>query len=215
MGSHWRIAARMLVIVTGLAAGVVITYAIAIAAQNQTLLAEREATLVNLVQLAESVAIRYYEQSEIGAMTEAEAQAAALEGIRAMRYGDRNYLWVQDEAAVMLMHPNRDLEGQDLGGLADVDGVRPIAALAEAGRNGRYGSVHFRWPRAASDEPIPKLSVAQGFAPWGWVICTGVYIDDIGTVSQEMAVELGAVVLIILATMTGLTLLVTWHRPAA
>ncbi len=34
-------------------------------------------------------------------------------------------------------------------------------------------------PKPGFDKPQPKLSYVAGFAPWNWVIGTGVYIDDL------------------------------------
>ena len=215
MLSHLRIGARMLVIIACVVAGFVITYAITMMLQSQTLLADRQALLESLIESAHGIATHYLEQSQTGAMTEADAQAAALEDIRAMRYGDGDYFFVNDEDAIMLMHPNRDLEGQDLSGLTDADGVRPIAELAEAGRDGGSGFVRYRWPRAGSDEPLPKLSFARGVEAWDWVIGTGVYIDDIDAVFMEVATELGAVMLITLVVVGGVAFVIarTITRP--
>ena len=30
-----------------------------------------------------------------------------------------------------------------------------------------------------SDKPVPKISFVKGYQPWGWIIGSGVYVDDI------------------------------------
>ena len=209
MLSRLRIGARMLSIIAGVVAGFIVTYAITLMIQNHTLLTDREAMLESLVQSAHGIATHYLEQSREGVMTEADAQAAALEGIRAMRYGDGEYFFVNDEDAIMLMHAaNASLVGQDLSGLTDADGVRIVVELAEAGRDGGSGFVRYRWPRPGSEDPVPKLSFARGVEDWGWVISTGVYIDDIDAAFWEVATELGAILLITLAVVAGLAFVI-------
>ena len=38
------------------------------------------------------------------------------------------------------------------------------------------------WPKPGSDKPAPKLTFVTGFAPWNWIIGTGVYVDDLTVV---------------------------------
>ena len=55
------------------------------------------------------------------------------------------------------------------------------------------------WPKPGLAEPQPKLSYVEGFAPWGWIIGTGVYIDDIDAAVRSKALVLGSIGCTILA----------------
>jgi methyl-accepting chemotaxis protein len=55
------------------------------------------------------------------------------------------------------------------------------------------GFVEYYWPRAGSEEPIHKISYAAGFEPWGWVIGTGLYTDDITATLIEKALSFAAI----------------------
>ena len=59
------------------------------------------------------------------------------------------------------------------------------------------------WPRPGADAPVPKLSYVKGFAPWGWIIGTGVYVDDLDASERRLAMTLTAIGLVVLALLGG------------
>jgi methyl-accepting chemotaxis protein len=38
------------------------------------------------------------------------------------------------------------------------------------------------WPKPNIKDPVPKISYVAGFAPWGWVIGSGIYTDDVNRI---------------------------------
>ena len=146
---------------------------------RQTMLAERQQALEGLVDSAITAISGVRETAEADGLSEAQAQNIAIEMMRTARYGDGDYFFILNDQARVLMHPlNAALEGSDGRTVRDVNGVMPFATMAQAARNGG-GFVEYHWPRAGGDEPQPKLSYAAGFEPWGWVIATGAYVDDV------------------------------------
>ena len=63
--------------------------------------------------------------------------------------------------------------------MINVDGKPLFALFIDAVKRQGSGFVPYEWSKPGVDHPLPKFSYVQGFAPWGWVIGTGVYIDDI------------------------------------
>ena len=41
------------------------------------------------------------------------------------------------------------------------------------------GIVNYRWPKPGAEAPVAKTSYIQLFEPWGWIIGSGVYVDDV------------------------------------
>jgi len=41
------------------------------------------------------------------------------------------------------------------------------------------GFVSYQWPKPGSDQPQDKVSFVKGFTPWGWVVGSGLYVDDL------------------------------------
>jgi CBS domain-containing protein len=150
---------------------------------EQTLLERKREMIRELTNSAWSVLAAYERDEQAGLLTRTEAQAAAAGLIEQLRYGPdgKDYFWIQDGEPRMVMHPYRsDLNGQGLDGFTDPRGV-PIfvefAALVE--REGQ-GYVDYVWQWQDDPERLePKESYVRGFEPWGWIVGTGLYTDDV------------------------------------
>ncbi|MEX8493728.1 cache domain-containing protein [Sphaerotilus sp.] len=140
------------------------------------------------VETAHGIVAWFQSLERAGTLTRAQAQQSARQAIAALRYGGNNYFWINDMQVRMVMHPIQPrLDGQDLSNLHDPDGVAIFRLFVETTREHGEGVVHYKWPKPDSKTPSDKLSYVKGFEPWGWVIGSGVYIDD---VQAEMARQL-------------------------
>ncbi|WP_372619083.1 cache domain-containing protein [Falsiroseomonas sp.] len=145
---------------------------------------DRIAMLRSVAEAASGIVARYAAEEQAGRLPRAEAQRLAAEAVRGIRYGGEEYVWINDMQPRVVMHPFRpDLEGRDVAGLRDPTGFALFPAFVEAVRREGAGIVGYMWPRPgaaqAAAAPVEKLSWVQGFEPWGWVIGTGVYVDDL------------------------------------
>lgn len=132
------------------------------------------------VETAYRVVSWFQAQEQAGTLTRAQAQQSARQAIASLRYDGDNYFWINDLQARMVMHPVQPrLDGQDLGNLRDPDGVAIFREFVEMVRQHGEGAVRYRWPRPGSAAPVDKLSYVKGFTPWGWVIGSGLYVDDV------------------------------------
>ena len=158
----------------------------------------RVATLRGVVQSAVAIASGYEAEARQGHMTEQQARDSALSALRIMRYFGNEYIWVNDMQPRMIMHAIKpELEGKDVGGLVDPNGKHLFVAFAETVRTAGSGVVSYLWPRPGDTAPVPKLSYVEGFKPWGWVVGSGVYVDDVVVARRQ--VGLGLLVITILA----------------
>lgn len=150
------------------------------------------------IDTAWSILARFDAEERAGHLTHEAAQAGALATIKALRYGDGNYFWVNDAAARIVMHPIRsDLDGTDGAKITDPNGVSPFVRAAEAVRGSGAGSFSYLWPKPGRTAPVEKISYAKLFAPWGWVVGTGVYVDDVTTAVYRAALQFGAEFLVV------------------
>lgn len=146
---------------------------------HQKMYSDREHETRQMVELAIS-AVRYWHDKELsGDLSEGEAQASAIAAVRALRYGEDGYFSINSYDGVTVLHANRpDLEGKQRLDVTDSDGVPHVRLQIERARSGG-GFIEFRFPRLGSVTPVPKLLYSAAFAPWQWVVGSGVYIDDI------------------------------------
>lgn len=116
-------------------------------------------------------------------MSREEAQRQAIEQIKNLHYGQqmKDYFWVNDMEPRMVIHPYRpDLNGQSLAHFSDPQGKKLFVEVVKIVKEQQAGYVEYMWQW--KDDPkkiLPKISYVRGFAPWGWVIGTGVYLDDV------------------------------------
>ncbi len=147
---------------------------------REAMIRERRAQLTTLVEEAASVANYYYGLSQRNALSEADAQKTALAVIGSIRYGSDGYLSVNNSQAVMLMHPIKpELNGKDLSASTDPAGTHIFTGLVNAASGPNGGFLDYLWAKPGQSEPVQKTSYGRRFAPWDWVIVTGMYMDDV------------------------------------
>ncbi len=132
------------------------------------------------VQSAIAVVQGYYDQIESGGLTETEAQNLAKEAVRTMRYRDdgSGYMWIDDTDYTLIMHPILpDQEGDNRFDLTDQNGVKIIQNIMKSAESGG-GYNEFYFTKADGVTVAPKVAYSEEFEPWGWVITTGNYVDD-------------------------------------
>lgn len=179
----------------------IVVLAVVTLMQNKSnMMADRKAKTQDLVESAYSIVGNFYEAYQTGELTEEEAKAAALKTLQGMRYDGQNYFWVNDMEPRMVMHPfNKDLNGKSLADYADPNGVRLFVEMAKVVKAQEKGFVHYSWQKADEAKLSPKISFVKGFAPWGWIVGSGIYIDDVDAEFYASAVKfLVAIVLVIL-----------------
>ncbi|WP_298269739.1 methyl-accepting chemotaxis protein [Geobacter sp.] len=145
----------------------------------------KEEATKSAVEVAFHTIERYGEKAKSGELPVAEAQKRAMDDLRSLRYKEKEYVWINDLAPRMIMHPIKpDLDGKDLSESKDPKGKRLFVEFARTCREKGAGFVDYLWPKPGSEEPVPKISYVKLYDPWGWVLGSGIYIDD---VKQEMA----------------------------
>ena len=97
-----------------------------------------------------------------------------------MRHGEGDYFWINDMQQRMVMHPIKpEMNGRDLSDYKDPTGKRIFVEMTQVAQASGAGFVSYEWPKPGKDASQPKLSYVAAFQPWGWVIGTGVYVDDL------------------------------------
>lgn len=174
--------------------------------ERSRLFQEKQEKVKNLVETAHSILAQCYQKQQYG-MTQAEAQKEAIVLLKNLRYEGDNYFWINDFRPAMVMHPTKpQLDGTDLSGFKDPTGKALFVEMTETVRNNGDGFVAYEWPRPGSDKPLPKISYVKGFEPWGWIVGTGIYVDDVDRLWWQSAIQAGSLMLLLLALMAAASL---------
>lgn len=154
----------------------------------------RKAALRQHVEVVVGVLKAAQAQEERGVSRE-EAQKTAKQTIAGLRYNGTEYFWINNMDVQVVMHPTKpDLNGKDASGIKDPNGKALFKAFVEEVRLHGKGFVEYQWPKPGSDKPVDKVSFVQGFEPWGWVVGTGLYIDDLRAAFLSSLLGVAAVI---------------------
>ncbi|WP_167730185.1 cache domain-containing protein [Terasakiella sp. SH-1] len=185
-----KISTKLSIIVLLSILGLLATASLGLYALNNSLHEDRENQTRNLVQTVHSVFKSLQHEVDTGHLTLLEAQNEAKEIVLSMRYGDGDYFWINDLNHVVITHPIKpSLSGKNLEKFEDPNGVRVYGEIVKTAKNKGEGFVSYHWPKPGNDTPIAKLAYVKLFEPWGWVIGTGIYMDDVDVAFWDIAIQ--------------------------
>lgn len=207
---NMKIRTKLWLITAVALAGVVSLSAVALLTLKDRMMEEKRIKTQHLIETAYGVLEYYHKLSQAGTMPEKDAQAAAIAVIKGMRYQEKEYFWINDMHPRMVVHPIRpELDGKDLTETKDPKGKQLFVEFVNAVKKNKAGFVDYMWPKPGLKEPILKISYVKGFAPWGWVIGTGIYVEDVDAAFWSMAQVLAGIAVFVVLALMGLSWLIT------
>ncbi|PQJ97075.1 methyl-accepting chemotaxis protein [Chromatium okenii] len=188
-----KVATRIRLLIGLMLIGVFSIGFIALFQLQNNMLDDRKEKTKNLVEVGMSVLSYYHQLYQNGQLSEADAQLAARENLRHIRYDKNNYYFIFDTNYIYILYPSKpEFEGQNKRDLQDPNGKFLVQELVKAGQRGG-DFVDYWFPRPGLTQNEPKLSYAALFTPWNWVIGTGVYIDDVSRAYWSAALLFGSI----------------------
>ncbi len=149
------------------------------------LIDEKRVTMKSVIDIAYTLVTEYDSRAQKGEFSVQEAQKRALARIKSLRYKDNDYIWVNDMQPKMLMHPIKpELDGKDLSDNQDPNGKKLFVEMVSVCKEKGEGFVDYMWSKPGETKPVPKVSFVKLYKPWGWVLGSGLYVDN---VTAEMA----------------------------
>jgi methyl-accepting chemotaxis protein len=132
-----------------------------------------------IVEVGYSLLADYDARVQKGELKLEEAQKRAIEGVKNLRYDGKEYFWINDLHPMMIMHPYKpELNGKDISDNKDPNGKRLFVEMVNVCKEKGAGLVEYMWPKQDGSKPVPKISYVSLYKPWGWIIGSGIYIDD-------------------------------------
>lgn len=183
-----------------------VVFLILLPSHDRIVMDQKRLMIRELTESAWNLLARFEADERAGLMTGDEARAAAIAQVRNLHYGGENkdYFFIIDERPHMVVHPWRpDLEGTDLSAFSDPEGTLLFVEMAAVVARDGDGYVGYMWQW--KDDPervVPKLSYVKGFAPWGWIIGTGVYTEDVDAEVSALKGDLRTASLLIIGVVS-------------
>ena len=144
----------------------------------------------NVITLLDGI----YKKQEEGQFTEEQAKQIAKDLVKNLRYNGDGYFWIDGIDATLIAHPLlSDQEGNNRINETDKNGnklIQNIIKTATTSDEGGFNDFYFIKP--GIDGVAPKRAYSALFKPYGWIISTGNYVDDIDKMINDKKVELAA-----------------------
>ncbi len=202
MLNQMKIGKRLWLLVAVAIVALIVTAAQAVLNLRHSMLQDRQVKTQHVVETAYGVIAHYGQLAATGKLTRADAQAQALDVLRELRYDEKEYFWVNTTEPRMLMHAVKpELEKLDVAALSaikDANDKHIFTAFADEAKHNGSGVVDYQWPKPGSEKPVDKVSFIKLYAPWDWVVGSGIYLDD---VDQAFLSELGEFGLFVIAAL--------------
>jgi methyl-accepting chemotaxis protein len=171
------------------------------------------------VQSAVSMLQRIYEKEQRGELSSEQARKVGAELLRGMKYGETGYFWADTTEGVNVVLLGKPTEGTSRIDLKDAKGKYLIREIISNGVAGG-GFTDYWFPKAGETTPRPKRGYSLLFKPFGWVVGTGNYVEDLNALVQKAAEQhrerlkheielIVAVMIAAIVLISGASLLVT------
>ena len=152
--------------------------------QKNDLLDGRKLQLRSVVETAYSLLAGFQAQEAGGHLTREAAQSAAISAIEKLRYGGADgraeYVYIHALNGVTVFHVKSEMIGRDnRERIRDHEGRYTLKDMLAAVSDEPNAYVDTAFPRPGQEEPVNKLQFVMKFAPWGWMVGSGVYLDEL------------------------------------
>ena len=189
--------------------GIVVLAAVFLASERKLILDERTGSVRQTVEVAHGLVVHFHDQVSKGTLSEAEGKQRAMAALKALRYSGSEYFWINDMQPRMVMHAIKpELDGKELSENKDPTGKHLFMEFVNTVKASGAGFVFYMWPKPGSEQPVQKVSYVKGFAPWGWVIGSGVYIDTVDATIAGRIVGIAAGALLLAGGLLAVGLVV-------
>jgi two-component system NarL family sensor kinase len=172
---------------------------------QQAYLASKQAELRHYVELASHAIAHLTASGKNDPATLAEAKRV----LQSLSFGDDGYFFVYDLQGRNLMHPRQpELVGRDLWNLHDQFGaptIQNLVAVAKAGG----GLVRYNWVKPSTRKSGPKLGYVVALKDWGWIMGSGLYLDDVDAALAKVDAQQSRNIDITMLWIMGLAILAT------
>jgi len=124
----------------------------------------------------------------------AARQRLAKAAIAPIRFGpdQSDYVFIMDTAHALLVHPKAELVGKNMKESKDPNGKALFQEMVSVALAKGEGFVSYYWPKVGSDRPVPKITYVKLYKPWGWIIGTGIFLDEKNQALLKRAEEFAA-----------------------
>ncbi|WP_164932020.1 cache domain-containing protein [Janthinobacterium sp. 17J80-10] len=163
---------------------------IAMQSMRQQMIEDRVMKIRHMTEVAQKILQWQYQRFQRGEIDEASARKAALNELRALRYGKNEYFFVDDFNCIsILLPPFPQWEGRDFTNEVDSNGHYFVQTQRDTALAGG-GTIYYKFPKEGSLKSVDKAAYVLPFMPWKWLVGTGIYLDDVDQEIRDIRIRL-------------------------
>lgn len=163
--------------------------------QQEAELAKRQQELVKTVYMnAVESELRHYVALALSTITpmyntgrdDEDIKREVMKKLAMLDYGSDGYFFLYDYDGTNLMHPRQpEIVGTNLLNHVDSTGQKPIAVMIDRAKEGG-GSIYYTWNKPSKKQVAAKIAYVTGLERWHWMVGTGIYVDDVEAVLDQL-----------------------------
>lgn len=137
----------------------------------------------NVISLLDEINKKYKD----GEYTLEEAKKLSADLLRGLRYKDGGYFWADTTDGLNIVLLGNKTEGTNRINAKDVNGYEMVKDIIKNGMKEDGGYTEYWFPKEGATEASPKRAYSKYYEPFGWVIGTGNYTDNIDKIIAEQS----------------------------
>ena len=171
---------RLYALLIGMLLGLLALGSYSVFELRQHMLEEKRLAIRAVVNSAIGLLQHQYALQQAGKLSQEEAQQSAKDALRGSRFNEDDYLFIYDFSGTTMMHGTRpEREGKNTLDATDPTGKTYVKEWIELLQRNGEATMDYLFAKPGADKPIAKIAYAKVFAPWGWWLATGIYIEDV------------------------------------
>ena len=184
--NNLSIAKKLYCLVIVACLGLVVSASVATIGLKKSMLDQRKQGIKASVESVMGVFEKYHARELSGDLDREDAITRALTQLNLLAYEPDGYYFAFNKEYISLAGlPGSPSIGKDMSTLKDANGLLVFPAILKDATSGQELFTSYYFPKVAGGEPLEKISYAREFKPWGIIVGTGVYIDDLDAKFME------------------------------
>lgn len=177
---------------------------------QERLTLEKRDSLVPATDVLYQIVKDIYDAKDTSYVSERDAMQHVVRIVRETKIGKGGHFWIIDTKPSMVIHPiYQDLNGKDLSDYKNPEGRKIFVEMLSLAREKKNGFLQYMWANPGENKAVNKLSYVKSFEPWGWVIGTDVYLDEIRSYVHSVALKMALYGILVFSIICGIAYFLT------
>ncbi len=178
---NWKVSSKIfsIILLSLVPIGIIAFYILP--TMRTQMMIDRENIVKNIVEASYYIIKTYNDRAIKGEFSVEEAQRRAAAQLNYLRYSDgKEYIFAHDfngNAVILGSDPTKT--GINRLNLKDVNGFELVKEMIKIAKTEKEGYITYYFPKLGETEALPKISYVKLFEDWGWIIGSGLYVDDV------------------------------------